>query len=259
MKNFTLSFIIALSWNISMAITPTRYFIGKTEDPESLWMSTPDSLKYSTLKIEYDSLTVIETDLPMTHYLDSINGGYIIKKRSEEEISAIEKTLGISLKNHTTNVTVVSINDKAPQINLVKYADNSVITDFIVPGNCYLLSFWATWCGNCLIELKEEFIPSIANEFKDIPIFKFVPICIDSTESELEKFFKSTHGSKWHHLSQTTYLDTNRLANSKYAKSGIMPLNIVIGKDGVIKYIHSGKITAEEELSELRNAIISGL
>lgn len=259
MKNFILSFIIALSWNISMAITPTRYFIGKTEVPESLWMSTPDSLKYSTLKIEYDSLTVIETDLPMTHYLDSINGGYIIKKRSEEEISAIEKTLGISLKNHTTNVTVVSINDKAPQINLAKYADNSVITDFIVPGNCYLLSFWATWCGNCLIELKEEFIPSIANEFKDIPIFKFVPICIDSTESELEKFFKSTHGSKWHHLSQTTYLDTNRLANSKYAKSGIMPLNIVIGKDGVIKYIHSGKITAEEELSELRNAIISGL
>lgn len=241
-----------------MAITPTRYFIGKTEVPESLWMSTPDSLKYSTLKIEYDSLTVIETDLPMTHYLDSINGGYIIKKRSEEEISAIEKTLGISLKNHTTNVTVVSINDKAPQINLVKYAD-SVITDFIVPGNCYLLSFWATWCGNCLIELKEEFIPSIANEFKDIPIFKFVPICIDSTESELEKFFKSTHGSKWHHLSQTTYLDTNRLANSKYAKSGIMPLNVVIGKDGVVKYIHSGKITAEEEMSELRNAIISGL
>lgn len=80
-----------------MAITPTRYFIGKTEVPESLWMSTPDSLKY----IEYDSLTAI--------------------------------------------------------------------------------------------------------------------------------------------------------------KSGIMPLNIVIGKDGVIKYIHSGKITAEEELSELRNAIISGL
>lgn len=259
MKNFILSLIIALSWNISMAITPTRYFIGKTEVPESLWMSTPDSLKYSTLKIEYDSLTVIETDLPMTHYLDSINGGYIIKKRSEEEISAIEKTLGISLKNHTTNVTVVSINDKAPQINLVKYADNSVITDFIVPGNCYLLSFWATWCGNCLIELMEEFIPSIANEFKDIPIFKFVPICIDSTESELEKFFKSTHGSKWHHLSQTTYLDTNRLANSKYAKSGIMPLNVVIGKDGVVKYIHSGKITAEEEMSELRNAIISGL
>lgn len=242
-----------------MAITPTRYFIGKTEVPESLWMSTPDSLKYSTLKIEYDSLTVIETDLLMTHYLDSINGGYIIKKRSEEEISAIEKNVRHIIKNHTTNVTVVSINDKAPQINLVKYADNSVITDFIVPGNCYLLSFWATWCGNCLIELKEEFIPSIANEFKDIPIFKFVPICIDSTESELEKFFKSTHGSKWHHLSQTTYLDTNRLANSKYAKSGIMPLNIVIGKDGVIKYIHSGKITAEEELSELRNAIISGL
>lgn len=242
-----------------MAITPTRYFIGKTEVPESLWMSTPDSLKYSTLKIEYDSLTVIETDLPMTHYLDSINGGYIIKKRSEEEISAIEKNVRHIIKNHTTNVTVVSINDKAPQINLVKYADNSVITDFIVPGNCYLLSFWATWCGNCLIELKEEFIPSIANEFKDIPIFKFVPICIDSTESELEKFFKSTHGSKWHHLSQTTYLDTNRLANSKYAKSGIMPLNIVIGKDGVIKYIHSGKITAEEELSELRNAIISVL
>jgi len=259
MKNFILSFIIALSWNISMAITPTRYFIGKTEVPESLWMSTPDSLKYSTLKIEYDSLTVIETDLPMTHYLDSINGGYIIKKRSEEEISAIEKNVRHIIKNHTTNVTVVSINDKAPQINLAKYADNSVITDFIVPGNCYLLSFWATWCGNCLIELKEEFIPSIANEFKDIPIFKFVPICIDSTESELEKFFKSTHGSKWHHLSQTTYLDTNRLANSKYAKSGIMPLNIVIGKDGVIKYIHSGKITAEEELSELRNAIISGL
>ncbi len=259
MKKFILSVIIALSWNISMAITPTRYFIGKTEVPESLWESTPDSLKYSILKIEYDSVTVIEADLPMTHYLDSINGDYIIKKRSEEEISAIEKALGISFKNYTTNVTVVSINDKAPQINLVKYSDNSSVTEFIVPGNFYLFSFWATWCGNCLIELKEEFIPSIANEFKDVPTFKFVPICIDSTASELEKFFKSAHGRKWDYLSQTTYLDTDRLANSKYAKSGIMPLNVVVGKDGVIKYIHSGKITTEEELSELRNAIIDGL
>lgn len=93
MKKFILSVIIALPWSISMAITPTRYFIGKTEVPESLWKSTPDSLKYSTLKIEYDSVTVIETDLPMTHYLDSINDGYIIKKRSEEEISAIEKNV----------------------------------------------------------------------------------------------------------------------------------------------------------------------
>lgn len=107
--------------------------------------------------------------------------------------------------------------------------------------------------------MEPKHIPSIVERFSDDESFHFIPICIDATADDLQDFFSSQSGSNWRYLSEITYLDTERKANEKYGESGVMPLNVVIGKDGNILYIHSGFIKDEDGLFSLYDVIKSGL
>lgn len=243
------------------ALIPTRYYVGKTEVTESFWNSMPNNLDYVTCDFNYDSLVVKSRELPFTHYLDSVSspGEYVLCKRRPEEIAEIERAYAMTTKVRREQSLSASIEEQAPQISLIRYKTGSVIDNLILPGHCYLLSFWATWCGNCLLELKPEFIPSVVEKFNDNQCFHFIPICIDSTTDDLKKFFSGQTGRRWSYLADITYLDPNRKANNQYGESGIMPLNVVVGKDGLIRYIHSGVIKDNAELSTLYEAIESGI
>lgn len=221
----------------------------------------PDSIDYISGEFNCDTLTIRSRELPFTHYIDSVStpGRYIISKRSAEVIAELERMYSVINRTHREKSLSVSVGEFAPQIQLLRYKDESISDSLIVPGNCYLLSFWATWCGNCLQELKPEYIPSITERFRDDMTFHFIPICIDATADDLHIFFNGQLGSKWRYLSEITYLDTDRKANEKYGESGIMPLNVVIGKDGKILFVHSGSIKDKESLSALYEAIKSGL
>lgn len=244
-----------------MAGIPTRYFVGKTEVSECFWNNMPDRLDYVASEFDYDTLIVKSRALPYTHYIDSISkpGEYMLFARPNEVVAEMARIFATRIKTTREQSLSKSVGDSAPNMSLVKYKEESVQHTFFLPGNCYLLSFWATWCGTCLEELKPEYIPSITNQFCDNPSFHFIPVCIDATQEDLEKFFNSELGCKWNYLSDITYLDTDRKANEQYGKSGIMPLNIVIGKDGTIRYIDSGILRDKEELSKLFKAIKSGL
>lgn len=240
---------------------PTRYFVGGTEVTQTFWNGMPDSLNYMTGEFNYDTLVIKQRHLPFTHYLDSVStpGEYVLRKRSSEAIAEFERAFAEASKTFREQSLLASVGDLAPQISLVRYKDESIVEDFIAPGQCYLLSFWATWCGNCLQELQPEYIPRIAGLFQENPDFHFVPICIDATSDDLQKFFTSNQGTRWNYLSELTCLDTDRKANEKYGESGIMPLNVVIGRDGRIRYIHSGTIKTLSQQKSLFEAIKSGL
>lgn len=255
-------FLIAIIFATTiLADIPTRYFVGKTEVSESFWDKIPDSINYAGSEFNYDTIIIKSRQLPITHYIDSIStpGIYVLRKRSPEVIAEMERLFAAVKQKSIEKSLTVSKGDSAPQINLVKFSNRETTENMIFPGQCYLLSFWATWCGSCLQELKPEFIPSITEKFRDNPSFHFVPICIDATPDDLQKFFSSETGKNWSYLSKITYLDTDRRANEKYGKSGSMPLNVIIGKDGTIRYIHLGAITDKLGLSELYEAIKAGL
>lgn len=261
MKRYCLFLLIALLATTLLAAVPIRYYVGKVEVPESFWNQMPDSIDYITSEFNYDSLIVKSRELPFTYYIDSVSDPrkYILSKRPPEVIAELECTFAIINKNHREQSLLLSVGETTPQIHLFRYKDKSISDNPIVPGHCYLLSFWATWCGNCLKELEPEHIPSIAERFSNDESFHFIPICIDATVNDLQDFFSSQLGRKWRYLSEITYLDTERKANEKYGESGVLPLNIVIGKDGKIRYIHSGSINDEEGLSTLYEVIKSGL
>lgn len=261
MKRSCLILFVSVLATTLFAAIPTRYYVGKIEVSESFWNQMPDSIDYISGEFNCDTLTIRSRELPFTHYIDSVStpGRYIISKRSAEVIAELERMYSVINRTHREKSLSVSVGEFAPQIQLLRYKDESISDSLIVPGNCYLLSFWATWCGNCLQELKPEYIPSITERFRDDMTFHFIPICIDATTDDLHIFFNGQLGSKWRYLSEITYLDTDRKANEKYGESGIMPLNVVIGKDGKILFIHSGSIKDKESLSALYEAIKSGL
>ena len=253
-------FVILLATTM-LAAVPTRYYVERIEVSESFWNQMPDSLDYVSSEFNYDTLVVKSRELPLSHYIDSVSipGKYILAMRPPEVIAELEGIFSLTNKNYREQSLSVSVGELAPQIRLIRYMDKSVVDSLINPGHCYLLSFWATWCGNCLQELQPEFIPSVAERFCNDTSFHFIPVCIDATSDDLQKFFNSRLDSKWRYLSEITYLDTDRKANEKYGKSGIMPLNVVIGKDGRILYIHSGSIKDKEQLSVLYETIKSGI
>lgn len=260
MRNSLILLIVTLTIPVFAEI-PTRYYVGKTEVSESFWNQMPDSLAYVTSESNYDTLIVRDRELPLTHYIDSVSvpGKYLLCKRTPEVVAELEHAYAMINRAQRERCLSSSIGEPAPQISLVKYENEEEVNGLIMPGNCYLLSFWAVWCGNCLFELKPEFIPSVAEQFNNNSSFHFIPICIDATSDDLRNFFVGKSGCRWAYLAGITYLDIDRKANEQYGVSGILPLNIVIGKDGLIRYIHSGAIADKEGLSALYEAIRSGL
>lgn len=261
MKRCYFILIIALLAISILGAIPTRYYVGKIEVTESFWNQMPDSIDYISSEFNYDTLIIKNRELPFTHYIDtvSIPGNYVLSMRPPEVIAKLERAFSVINRTQREKSLLVSVGELAPQIRLLRYNDKSILDNLIIPGHSYLLSFWATWCGNCLQELKSKYIPSIAEKFSNNASFHFIPICIDATVDDLKDFFSGQLGRNWRYLSEITYLDTYRKANEKYGESGVLPLNVVIGKDGKILYIHSGSIIDEEGLSALYEAIKSGI
>lgn len=234
---------------------PTRFFVGNTEVTETIFKEIPDSLKSFTSVFDYDTIKIQSIELPITHYIDSVSssGKFLIKERSKEETEFFLNRIR-SLNSESQNLRL-KVGDLVPSFCLHNFKKDDIDVDFPQKGKCYLISFWATWCGNCLMELKQEFLPLLAKEFSHHTDFMFLPICIDVTVSELHEFFVSKVGSNWEHLVDMTYIDTDRTTNEIFATGGHLPLNVVIDRKGIVRYIHLGKISENEDLDKVRDVL----
>ena len=238
----------------------TRFFIREKEVSENFYNNIPDSIRNKSIlgTFDYDTLRIKTMYLPYTHYLDTIYqpGTLLIKKKTPERIALIEKVI---FRNSQKSLKLQVDDTFYDSITNLNIENDTLNTIFANSEKCYYISFWATWCGNCLIELKPDNIPEWISRFKNNPDFEFLPICIDTTPSELSHFFESEKGKKWNYLSNTTLIDIERKTNSIFAESGVLPLNIVIGKGGIIRYIKIGRIDGIDQVNELIEAINIGL
>lgn len=249
------------------AAVPTRYFVGKTEVNEDFWLQIPDSVGMVIGEWDYDTLVVRLKQLQMTHYIDSLSnpGEFALRRRSTEEVVDLRHRANKAFRDCHDKKLSLHEGDLAPQISLTRFSDGEIIDDVIVPGECCLLSFWATWCGTCIKELRDEALPSVLGQFKDNPDFHFIPICIDSSREDLQEFFASRASAGLEHLAETTCLDTKRNANKQFQKDsgGRMPFNVVIGGDGRIRFARIGLSTGSADdpfsTAALVEAIKSGL
>ena len=135
-----------------------------------------------------------------------------------------------------------TLNRPAPDFTLADLDGNQVQLSSL-RGNVVVLDFWATWCGPCQLSL-----PMLQQVAQDMSSPKLRVFAINRQENldTLREFARRTN------LSLPVLLDPKSDAARKYRVSGI-PQTVVIGKDGVVKFITVG--IAPENERRLRQSI----
>src|SRR5262245_27483265 len=79
-----------------------------------------------------------------------------------------------AVAQYNTTVTL-KIGDTAPHFKVQEWVRGTPLTQF-EKGKVYVLDYWATWCGGCIVSFPK--ISAIAEKYKDKVIF----VSIDTYE-----------------------------------------------------------------------------
>jgi thiol-disulfide isomerase/thioredoxin len=123
------------------------------------------------------------------------------------------------------------IGKPAPEISLKTVDDKSVkLSD--EKGKVVLIDFWATWCGPCM-----ESLPHVQKLAADAGLAKkgLVVWAVNSQEGkdDVKKLLDEKA------FTFTAPLDSDGKAEQDYDSSAL-PTTIVIGRDGVVKFVQVG-------------------
>ena len=129
---------------------------------------------------------------------------------------------------------------KSPEATVsdpVDVSNRTPVTDFIVTdakgvqkklsdfrGNVVILSFWASWCAPCLIELPT--FAELQNKFKDKGLRVFaVNVDEDDSKKDAEELFAKRN------FPFETYYDSTKSVAQQF-KIDVLPSNFVIDREG---------------------------
>ena len=146
--------------------------------------------------------------------------------------------------------SIVHVGDRSPDFVLTD-ADGLTFSMVDAKGKVVLISFFATWCGPCLLELPH--IEKIWTEYRDSKKFHLLVIGREESTDSVRDF-RSKNG-----FSFPIAPDPNREIYSLFAKE-LIPRTIVVSPEGVIVYFKAG--FDERDLDELRSVLtqqIAGL
>jgi len=123
----------------------------------------------------------------------------------------------------------VNAGDAAPEFSLHDM-NGSIVTLNSFKGMVVYLAFWATWCPSCKEELPE--LNTLQREYADNG-FTVLSICIESSDSIVANYLKK------HPVTFPVLVDKEGAAAEAFRFSGL-PASFIIGKDGLVRYKHSG-------------------
>lgn len=129
-----------------------------------------------------------------------------------------------------------------PSVVLEKMDGTPINTDAINNAEGpTIISFWATWCKPCIMELNE--LNDVYEDWKDETNVNIVAISIDDARSsgKVNAFVK---GRRWDF---DVYLDKNSDLKRALNISNV-PFSLVLDKEGKIISRHAGYVPGDEEL-----------
>ncbi len=162
----------------------------------------------------------------------------LISLFTEEEKNerAKHKVEYVAEKRDTSNndKPTIKINDSLRDFT-VKMIDGRMIKLSELKGKVTLINFWATWCAPCLMEFY-EFPSTIINPFKN-SAFVLLPI----SRGETEKVVKNKMTQlKQKGIDFNVGIDPNQYIAGLYDAQNAIPKNVLVDKNGIIRYISSG-------------------
>lgn len=119
-----------------------------------------------------------------------------------------------------------NVGQKAPTFKLSNINGGDLDLESFRKGKTILLVFGATWCPSCRHEVPD--LNEYYNDFKG-KNFEVINIDIGESEKKVRSFVKKNK------IEYNVVLDTDSYVSFTYKVSGI-PLNIVVDKEGIIKY-----------------------
>lgn len=108
-------------------------------------------------------------------------------------IAAKVEALGFTFSDLSVNV-----GESMPDFQFVLLAATAnVIWKSDLQGKVIIFNFWATLCGPCVQELKQDYRPNLIKEFTSNENIVFIPISVNHNENELTEFFESERGREF--------------------------------------------------------------
>lgn len=114
------------------------------------------------------------------------------------------------------------------------------------PGRALLLTFWATWCGPCIEELR-----SVKEQLAKDPAFPLDVVSVNVDGPDTVADVRPT--MRVHGLDFTVVLDTKQEIWSRYQPSKALPYSVLIDAKGNIVATFQGY--QETMLSQVRTAV----
>lgn len=136
------------------------------------------------------------------------------------------------VSSQTFSQLKLKVGDKAPEINITDYLQNTPI-DKNLDGKYILLEFWATWCTTCLAEVPN--LNNMQERFKDRTDLIFVSI----TDESPEKTKKTLDRVKFNSIvvSDQTKKALNDFVVEDELGTFSIPKTFLIDNKGIVRWI----------------------
>lgn len=134
----------------------------------------------------------------------------------------------------------IKIGQDAPDFTLKTLDGKEVTLSDYFGKKVVMLEFWATWCNICVKE-----IPNLVKNYDEYSEkgFEILAITLQSGQDEEIQKIVDEHGIRYPILID----EKLNVATKVYGLAGPIPLKVVIGSDGVVKYSHVGDYPPGED------------
>lgn len=127
-----------------------------------------------------------------------------------------------------------------PSVNLKTIDGEEVrLSDYAALKKPLIISFWATYCGPCLVEFER--VTNLYEQWKKEVDFEFIAVSIDDAKSAA-KVRSMAAGKKWPFI---VLIDENQDVKRAMNVADI-PFCFIIDREGISVYKHEGYLPGDE-------------